>query len=49
MEQPADLSPLDFYNRKLQEYTVAVAGLSRRIRRVSFLRGWLSPYCLLLG
>ena len=38
MEQPADLSPLDFYNRKQQEYTVALAGLSRRIRRVSFAR-----------
>lgn len=38
MEQPVDLSPLDFYNRKLQEYTVALAGLTRRIRRVSFAR-----------
>lgn len=38
MEHPADLLPLDFYNRKLQEYAVALAGLSRRIRRVSFAR-----------
>ena len=38
MEQPVDLSPLDFYNRKRQEYTVALAGLTRRIRRVSFAR-----------